>query len=351
MFLFTLGVLVYPTHKVSATVSVAASAAALTASSGGNTSISWTSSGDPDSCTVTNSVDDTSVVFSGSFGTQPTSALLSAGKLTATTTFTIKCEFKEYCSGTYTVLNDGYCANSPTSDSTVTGSRSGTTVPGPYEDEYCVDLSQGLCETGGWLIHGCGAGWTPNVYNCSGLKTTSTCGAHSTCKWIAKSEDATVYYTVSTSAGVNGTISPTSKSVASGTTTTFTIAPAGGYLIGSVTGCSGTLSGTTYTTGAITGACTVTATFKVPSYLVTTTANTGGSISPTSTTVAAGSIASFRLTPSSGYKVCSAIGCDGTLSGLIYDTGVINAACTVTVSFAASTNYCLIDATETELLE
>ena len=60
-------------------------------------------------------------------------------------------------------------------------------------------------------------------------------------------------YTVSTSAG--GSISPTSAVVDHGNSTSFTI--------GSVSGCGGSLSGTTYTTGAITADCTVTADFIV----------------------------------------------------------------------------------------
>ncbi|HAS85029.1 MAG TPA: hypothetical protein DCS23_03110 [Candidatus Yonathbacteria bacterium] len=71
-------------------------------------------------------------------------------------------------------------------------------------------------------------------------------------------------YTVSTSAGSGGTVSPSSRSVTSGSNTTFTVTPNAGYTA-SASGCGGSLSGTTYTTGAITGACTVTATFTLTS--------------------------------------------------------------------------------------
>ena len=66
---------------------------------------------------------------------------------------------------------------------------------------------------------------------------------------------------VTATAGANGSISPTSRSVDYGTTTTFTVTPDTGYSA-SVTGCSGSLSGTTYTTGAITAACAVSASFS-----------------------------------------------------------------------------------------
>ncbi len=69
-------------------------------------------------------------------------------------------------------------------------------------------------------------------------------------------------YTVSTSAGTGGTISPSSRTVSHGSTTTFTVTPNTGYSA-AASGCSGSLVGTTYTTGAITAACTVTATFTL----------------------------------------------------------------------------------------
>lgn len=66
--------------------------------------------------------------------------------------------------------------------------------------------------------------------------------------------------TVSTSAGANGSISPASQTVASGNSTSFTVTPATGYTA-FASGCGGSLNGGTYTTGAITGNCTVSATF------------------------------------------------------------------------------------------
>ena len=62
---------------------------------------------------------------------------------------------------------------------------------------------------------------------------------------------------------------PTSRAVDHGDSTTFTIVPAANYDIDAVSGCGGSLFGTTYTTGTITGACTVTASFKIKTYTVT----------------------------------------------------------------------------------
>jgi hypothetical protein len=81
-------------------------------------------------------------------------------------------------------------------------------------------------------------------------------------------------YTVSTSAGANGSISPTSATVNHGSATSFTVTPNSGYYIATTSGCNGSLSGSTYTTGAITAACTVSATFSAtPVMLGTLTAS------------------------------------------------------------------------------
>ena len=67
--------------------------------------------------------------------------------------------------------------------------------------------------------------------------------------------------TVTTMAGTNGSITPSSAQVPDGDTTSFTINPDSGFVIGSVDGCGGTLVGTTYTTDPIISDCEVTATF------------------------------------------------------------------------------------------
>ena len=94
--------------------------------------------------------------------------------------------------------------------------------------------------------------------------------------------------------GSGGTIYPSSQTVEHGTTASFTVVPYYGYQIDSVTGCGGHLSGTTYTTGPITADCTVTASFRLATYLVTTAIDGSGTISPTSQMVEHGATASFH---------------------------------------------------------
>lgn len=71
-----------------------------------------------------------------------------------------------------------------------------------------------------------------------------------------------VTYTVTTSVGVGGSISPAAATVGEGETMAFIITPESRYVINTVSGCGGSLSGSTYTTGPITADCTVTATLN-----------------------------------------------------------------------------------------
>ena len=142
-----------------------------------------------------------------------------------------------------------------------------------------------------------------------------------------------VSYTVTASAGTGGSISPASRSVVSGQTTTFSVSANEGYNINQVTGCNGSLSGSTYTTGAITSACSVSASFSLKTYTVTATAGEGGSITPESATVNHGDTTEFTITPNSGFGIESVTGCEGSLEGNTYTTGSITGACSVEAEF------------------
>src|SRR3989344_3523652 len=91
---------------------------------------------------------------------------------------------------------------------------------------------------------------TQNV--CSQTQSNGTWQCNGTCS-STPLPDSNCTHTVTGTAGAGGTISPPSRSVNYGSNTTFTVTPNAGYTA-SATGCGGSLSGTTYTTGAITGA-------------------------------------------------------------------------------------------------
>jgi len=68
-------------------------------------------------------------------------------------------------------------------------------------------------------------------------------------------------YTVSIASFTGGSVTPASAVVEHGSTTTFTLTPSANFSLIEAKGCGGTLNGNVFTTGAITGACTVEPTF------------------------------------------------------------------------------------------
>jgi hypothetical protein len=96
----------------------------------------------------------------------------------------------------------------------------------------------------------------------AGVKTfkarTETAGGRIS-GWTSHSVTLTLAtYTVSISQGAGSVVTPASRSVTQGNTTTFTVTTSPGYNNPIASGCAGSLSGTTYTTGVINGPCTVT---------------------------------------------------------------------------------------------
>jgi uncharacterized repeat protein (TIGR02543 family) len=198
----------------------------------------------------------------------------------------------------------------------------------------------------------------------------------------------------------HGTISPdTAQAVVYNTTKDFTVTPSAGYISSMAGTCSGSLSGTTYTTNAITADCTVVANFleivngscgtsggqtttttaptanlcaKGTASEVTTNAgtftwtcagsNTGsdascsatraytatpsvvtgsghGTISPdTAQAVAYNTTKGFTVSPSTGYITSMSGTCGGSLSGTTYTTNAITANCTVIANFLEIVN-------------
>jgi hypothetical protein len=129
------------------------------------------------------------------------------------------------------------------------------------------------------------------------------------------------------------------QSVVDGAPKTFVLRPDRHYGVAGVTGCGGTLSGNTYTTGPVTADCTVSATFALVEHTVTPVAGANGRIAPdTPQAVLDGESTSFTLTPDAQYAIDSVSGCGGTLSGSVYTTGPVTADCSVTATFAPLTH-------------
>ena len=194
-------------------------------------------------------------------------------------------------------------------------------------------------------ISGCGGtavtSTTSRSYSYATGTLTSNCTVSATFTPIA--------YTVSTSADTGGSISPPSVKVNPGAMTTLTVKPNDHYYIASISGCGGTAvtgnntftTSRPYTTGAITNNCTVSATFAPITYLVSTSAGTGGTISPP-VTVNAGATTTLTVTPKTNYYIASISGCGGTAvtgnntftTSRPYTTGAITNNCTVSATFA-----------------
>lgn len=145
-------------------------------------------------------------------------------------------------------------------------------------------------------------------------------------------------YTITPSAGNNGTISPTNLvNVNHGSKASFNIMPNTGYTANVGGTCpAGTWSGNSYTTGAINQNCTVSASFAIKTLTVTPSAGTGGTISPnTPQTVNYNAKAAFTIQAVAGYAISTVNGtCPaGTWSGTTYTTNAITSSCTVSANF------------------
>ncbi|GEM_PF-2433820 len=175
-------------------------------------------------------------------------------------------------------------------------------------------------------VTGCGGSLSGTLYTTGPVTTDCTVAA--TFKQLL--------HTVTPHAGTHGQIQPgTPQSVADGTTTSFTLTPDPHYVIDTVSGCGGSLNGTTYTTASITADCTVDATFKVLTHVVSIQATAGGSVSPSAAqTVTDGDTTSFTITPGNAGTTFDASGCGGSLGGSVYTTAPVTADCTVSVAFS-----------------
>ncbi len=178
-------------------------------------------------------------------------------------------------------------------------------------------------------VTGCGGTLSGNTYRTGPITGPCTVAA----------SFAVNTFTVTPSTDNNGSLTPSNaQPVNYSSTTSFMVTPNTGYQISSVTGCGGTLFGNTFTTGPITGNCTVSATFAVNTYTVTPSTDNNGSLTPsTAQSVNYNSTTSFTVTPNTGYQIASVTGCGGTLSGNTYTTGPLTGQCTVAASFSLNT--------------
>ncbi len=150
--------------------------------------------------------------------------------------------------------------------------------------------------------------------------------------------------TITTSAGPNGSISPSGAvPVNYGANQTFTIMPAANYQVADVLVDGSSVGAvTSYTFNNVTAVHTINASFAINTFTVTPSVSGGnGTISPaTAQTVNYNGTTTFTLGPATGYHAVMSGTCGGTLSGdgLSYTTAAVTSNCTVVASFAINTN-------------
>ncbi len=254
---------------------------------------------------------DTCTVTQGSGNSWASSAITQACAVTAT--FAINTYTLTYTAGT----NGSIVGTTP---QTVNYGASGTSVTATPSTGYHF------------------VQWSDGVLTAARTDTNVTANLSVTASFAINA------YTVTASvSGSNGTITPPSQSVNYNGTASFTVTPATGYHVASVSGDTCTVtqgSGNSWSGNAITQSCAVTATFAINAYTVTAAVSGGnGTITPPSQSVNYNGTASFTATPvSSAYHVVSVVGdtCTVTQQGTstTWTSGSITQACTVTATFA-----------------
>jgi hypothetical protein len=188
-------------------------------------------------------------------------------------------------------------------------------------------------------------GYSPVVSGCSGSlgidRTTFTTGPASINCTITATFTLLPTFTVTPSAGANGSISPnTPRTLVQGTTASFTITPQPGYSFSVGGTCLGAISGNMFTLDLVVADCTVDATFTRITRTVTPSAGANGTINPGAAQIVPfGDRAVFVVAPAFGFSASVAGTCGGTLTVTTYTTNPITADCTVSASFTPLPTY------------
>jgi hypothetical protein len=145
-------------------------------------------------------------------------------------------------------------------------------------------------------------------------------------------------YTITTTAGTGGSITPANPTVSYGGSQTITISPNTGYDIVNVVVDSVSQGAiTSYDFTNVTGNHTISATFAIKTYTITTTAGTGGSITPANPTVSYGDSPTFTITQGDGYIIEDVV-VDGASQGPVpsYQFTNVTANHAISATFIAS---------------
>ena len=161
-------------------------------------------------------------------------------------------------------------------------------------------------------------------------------------------ENSESLFTITSSAGVNGSITPLGvTSINSGGSQPYTITPNTGYKIDSITvdGNPETVtseSGQTYTFTNVTANHTISATFSIIQYTITSSAGANGSITTLCVTlINSGESQPYTITPNTGYKIDS-ITVDGNPETVTTPSGQSYTFLNVTAHHSISASFSVI---------
>ncbi|UEG50520.1 fibronectin type III domain-containing protein [Ferruginibacter lapsinanis] len=219
-----------------------------------------------------------------------------------------------------------------------------TTSGGTYSATFNFAASDvdGSTNTNNFVVGRYNSGWT-TPYPTVGTKTatsTQITGVSSTSDGsFAVGEIIT--YTITSSAGANGSISPNGATVKNyGTSQAYTITPNTGYHVNDVlvNGVSvGAVSA--YTISNVRGDSSISASFAINTYTITSSAGTGGSISPDGATVKNyGTSQAYTITPNTGYHIADVL-VNGVSVGAVssYTISNVRGDSSISASFAINT--------------
>jgi hypothetical protein len=319
-------------HTISATFAATTTSYTITATAGSNGSIS------PSGAVTVNSGASQTFTITPASGYQVAGVLVDGSAVGAVTSYTFSNVTANhtisvtFASNTFTITPTAG-ANGTISPSTAVSVNSGAS------QTFTITPASGY-QVAGVLVDGSAVG-----------AVTSYTFSNVTANHTISVTFASNTFTITPTAGANGTISPsTAVSVNSGGSQTFTITPASGYQVAGVL-VDGSAVGavTSYTFSNVTANHTISVTFaaKTTSYTITATAGSNGSISPSgAATVTSGASQTFAITPASGYQV-SGVLVDGASAGAVttYTFSNVTASHTISATFAATTTSYTISAT------
>ncbi|MEO5915964.1 MAG: PA14 domain-containing protein [Luteolibacter sp.] len=156
-----------------------------------------------------------------------------------------------------------------------------------------------------------------------------------------------ITYTLTSSAGANGSISPSgATSVTQGNSQSYSITPSTGYHVVNVLVDGNPIGPVTgYTFSNVQANHSISASFAINTYTLTASVGTNGSISPNGTTVVnSGANQSYTLTPASGYYISNVL-VDGSPVGAVgsYTFTNVTANHSISASFDSLTTRLYLD--------